>query len=312
MTALGRKAIEVRLIAELRALPPGDKPQMGTIRKAIAAELGQCSPAELAAAIQALRYQGKLAWDGLELSQSMIEQDAAPCAAEGGADHTPSSTDAAGSAEPVVEGGAEAGRVVPVEVPPSDDPEDDYPGEVNDVAGGAPPAAPAAGPIPPPVVARERPLPAVAHERAVTGSGSFVPKALLHKAGVHAASTRAGSRPLPVPAHEPEIARQVREEAEELRSRRYRARSTGTVRVPLELRKFGVPDLSFGEGVATMLAETPHDLIAAVHRKHPQLWKRVIQLGRAEQRRPAEALYAALERGLDELEAPQQEVSNAA
>jgi hypothetical protein len=119
----------------------------------------------------------------------------------------------------------------------------------------------------------------------------------------HASATRAAARPLPIPEHEPEIARLVREEVEENRIRRRAALSTATVSQPLELRKFGVPDLDFVEGMQSLLAEHPNDLMAAISRKHPQLWRRVIILGRARGERPAAALYAALERGLDAIEA---------
>jgi hypothetical protein len=157
---------------------------------------------------------------------------------------------------------------------------------VNDIDGGScagTAAGPAAAPEPQPV----------------TGFGS---RRQLHSAGIHAANTRAAARPLPAPEHEPEIARLVREECNETAARRSRARSTGTVRQPLELRKFGVPDMTLAESVSSMLVEDPHDLVVVVNRKHPQLWRRVLLLGRAMQLRPAEALFAVIERGLGELE----------
>jgi hypothetical protein len=86
-------------------------------------------------------------------------------------------------------------------------------------------------------------------------------------------------------------------------NRRARSRSTATVRQPLECRKFGVPDLSFTEGVQSLLAEHPNDLMAAISRKHIQTWRRILLLARARGERPAQTLYAVLECGLAELEA---------
>lgn len=117
---------------------------------------------------------------------------------------------------------------------------------------------------------------------------------------------------MPTPEHEPEIARQIREEVEGTLDRRRRSTSTATVRQPLELKKFGVRDMTFGEGVASLLAENPNDLMAAITRKHAELWRRVLLLGRATDQRPAEALYAALERGLEELEKETLPSANAA
>lgn len=259
MNPLARKGVELALVEQLRRLPPGTKPNMREIRLGIG-----CTRAELAGAVQSLRYQGKPEWDRLALSPSMIEQSDGP------------------AGPPEAEGGAVAPPPPSATSPAGPDDEDDYPGEVND-------AGQASGP-------------GGSHPRQQEAAG-FVPKALLHRAGVHAASTRAAAKPIPAPEHEPEIARLVREEVNETSARRYRARSTGTVRQPLELRKFGLADLNFAEGVASLLAETPHDLMVAVSRRHPQLWRRVLLLGRSSAERPAQALYAAIERGLDELEA---------
>lgn len=149
-----------------------------------------------------------------------------------------------------------------------------------------------------------------AGEAAAAGAATGAPLSA-QKGGWHKASNAAGAKPLPVPAHEPEIQRLVREECDYAAERRRRARSTGTVRQPLELRKFAVRDMDLAEGVSSLLVEQPNDLMVAISRKHPQLWRRVLLLGRAEQMRPAEALYAALEAGLDQME-PKMEVSNAA
>jgi hypothetical protein len=271
VNALGRKAIEVRLIAELRVLA-GAKPNMREIRLAIAAELGSCTPAELGGAIQSLRYQGKLHWDRLALSASMI-----------------ASSEEGTEALPEPEGGAAAAKVTSPPSGPDDEDDEDYPGGVNDVA----PEAPVGD-----------------HQPRQPEVAGFVPKALLHKAGVHGAQTHAAARPVPAPEHEPEIARLVREDATTATQRRRQARSTGTVRQPIELRKYGVPDMSMSEVIGSMLSDDPKMIMRAVSRKHPAMWRRCILLGRATAKSPMQALYAALETGLDQLEP--QEQSNAA
>lgn len=306
------------VIDELRLCAGGAAPTMRELRLAV-----DCSAAELAAAVQSLRYQGKLEWDRLELRESM-KSAGAPPAAEGAGDDparhalaSPGPDDEDDDERPApnpyptetndeaIEGPARNGPV-PAEGPPGDGAdairheqpavpvgrvEEPRPDPAGDQRSRAPRAAEAAGGGP-------KAVPPV--------SGGFVPKALLHQAGIHAAQTRAASRPVPAPEHEPEIARLVREEATEVSARRHRASSTGTVRQPLELRKFGIADLSLAEGIATMLAEEPHDLVVAIARKHPKLWRRIVLLGRARGEQPAQALYAVLEAGLDELE-PQQE-----
>jgi hypothetical protein len=326
---LQRKAVEVRIVAELRRLA-GNVPNMAELRHLVEAELGQCSPAGFAGAVQALRYQGKLSWDRLELSPSMVAQS----------DGEEPSTQSCG-APLQAEGGAAAAKATsPPSNPgagPDDEDDEDYPGGVNDIAEETGREGPTGdGPLPaegearhvPDALRHDQPAlpvggveeprsdpaddqPAGAGDGRQTDAGGakavppltgFVPKPLLHQAGIHAAQTRAAAKPPPAPAHEPEISRLVREEATAAGARRYRARSTGTVRQPLELLALKMPDLSLVETVSSMLAEDPHDLVAAIHRKHPPLWRRILQLGRATGQRPAEALYAALERGLDELE----------
>jgi hypothetical protein len=327
---LARKGLEVALVEQLRRLPAGAKPNMREIRLALVCEIGSCTPAELAGAVQSLRYQGKLEWGSLSLSPSMIEQSAGPAGpveAEGGAvaPPPPSASIAAG---------------------PDDEDDRDYPGGVNDhaeetVEGPAreralppegearnvseplrhdQPALPGGGVEEPRAGgAGDQPAGADGFDRPAETGPAPVPAALSAPyrhyqqpapgeraktpGGWTKASHVAGAKPLPPPAHEPEIARQIREECNESAERRRRAHSTGTVRQPLELRKFGVAELSLGEGFASLLAETPHDLMVAVSRRHPLLWRRVLLLGRSSAERPAQALYAAIERGLDELEA---------
>lgn len=255
-------AIQDAIIAELRARPLMVGDCASRIREAVG-----CSAPAFAAAVQSLRYQGKVKWNCLELSPSL--------AANGGGEDPPQQS--AGVREPAVDGPEGA---------PSSGPDDEEDGGVNDVA-------------------RERPLPAPARVRGGGGKG-FVSKRLLHQAGIRASQTAAARRAPPAPTHEPEIARLVREESTASLARRAQAQSTGTVNQPLELRKFGVPELSVVEAVTSLLAESPHDLVVAVTRKHPALWRRILLLGRATDQRPAAALYAVIEAGLEALE-PQRE-----
>jgi hypothetical protein len=297
MNVLRRKLIEQSIIEVLRdprAHPPSIT--LRSLREWVAASAGDCSAAELAAAVQALRYQGKLHWDRFELAPSMIETSGAPVPErEGGGDGTPAR--AVGQTPPSSvssrqreetpqsvgcdEGAGGEGKPILDDAGP-DDPEDDYPGNVNDATGDR---------------RRRRGW------GANPGAG-FVSRKGLHQAGVHAAATRAGAKPLPAPAHEPEVARQVREEVNEQAARRNRAKSTGTVRVPLELRdRFKLDDLTGSEAIGCMLTEDPKAVMRAVERRHPGLWRRCILLARATGKSPMEALYRALERGLDDIEA---------
>jgi hypothetical protein len=267
--------VQLAVIDELRLCAGGTEPTMRELRLAIG-----CSAAELAGAVQSLRYQGKIAWDSLALSPSMLSEvrEEQPGA---GASAPP----AAG--EPFVSH---------FESGPDDEDDEDYPGGLNDIEGGSRAGTavePAADPDPQPV----------------TG---FVPAKLLHSAGVHAANTRAASRSVPAPAHESEVERLIREEASDLVARRGRARSTGTVRQPLELRKFGVPDMDLTEAISSMLSDDPKSIMRAVSRRHPAMWRRVIYLARELGKTPMLALYDALETGLDQLEAEHTQQEQAA
>jgi hypothetical protein len=285
-------AIQAAVIAQLRVRPLSK----GELRAVIG-----CTAVELAGAVQALRYQGKLAWDRLELSPSMLAQQSEPLpgpelAANGGGEEPLQQS--AGAPVPAAEDGGQGACDLPPSSDPAaltplevarkhgfggsgevidpdepDDREDPYPGGVND-----------AGPEEP----------------------ATVPAAVKPPGGWTKAANVGGARAVPAPSHEPEIARLVREEVNDLAARRRLARSTGTVRQPLEARRFGIPDLGAGEAVATLLVETPHDLAVAINRKHPALWKRIVMLARVRGERPAQCLYAALEAGLDQLD-PQQE-----
>lgn len=273
--------IQQDVIDELRLCVGGTAPTKAELRTAIG-----CTAGEIAAAVQSLRYQGKVSWDRLELSPSML----AGTEAREGEPAAGASLPPAPTAWPDEDDGPD--EDLPGEIRAGPDDHDDYPGEVNDQAEHSIESSAAVPPAQP-----EREAPAVSPLR--------------HRAGVHGAMTRAAARPVPIPAHEPEVERQVREEVEESLGRRRRAVSTGTVRQPLELRKFGVPDLNVVEAVTSLVAQDPHDLIAAVNRKHPKLWRRLLLLGRARGERPAAALYAVLEAGLEQLETTG-EVQNAA
>jgi hypothetical protein len=62
------------------------------------------------------------------------------------------------------------------------------------------------------------------------------------------------------------------------------------------------PPLSVPELIQTGLAATPADLVRAVNRRHPEMWRRAVRLGRAHGVLPSIALYDALDRGLTALE----------
>jgi hypothetical protein len=98
---------------------------------------------------------------------------------------------------------------------------------------------------------------------------------------------------------EADVAQQVREEAQLRGERRRTARGTGTVRRVLD----GATALTLVEQVQSALVAEPNDLIRTVKRKHPQLWQRIVQLGRDVGEHPALALYRAIETGLDVLDA---------
>jgi DNA-directed RNA polymerase subunit L len=267
--------LQQSVIDELRLCAGGAIPTMRELRLAI-----DCSAAELAGAVQALRYGGKLKWDALELSPSMIDQDTVSSRQR---EETPRSVGcderAAGGAKPIPDEGG------PTAAGPDDEDDEDYPGGVNDIDGGS-----CAGTADDPAAAPE-PQP-------VTGFGS---RRQLHSAGIHAANTRAAAAAAGAGAR-------ARDRAPGPRGmQRNAARRPGALdrHRPAAARAAQIrgPDMTLAESVSSMLAEDPHDLIVAVNRRHPLLWRRVLLLGRASAERPAQALYAAIERGLDELEA---------
>lgn len=299
MSPFRRKAVENALVAVLRGVPAAGPRTTKVLRARVAEMLGDaCSPAELAATVLSLRYRGKLEWDRLALSESM------KLAAE---------------VEPALAAASASADVPSTAAGPDDEDDEDYPGAVNDRAVEQPVARPAHNLEDRPASRSEGRAAAAdgSSPAPATGpSGGFVARSSPRKGSIRGASTRASTRPLPPPRHESELARLVREECNERARRRALARSTGTVRTPVELKPVGPAGLSFAEGVAALLAETPADVMLAIRRKHPQLWRRVILVGRRAEKRSAEALYWALEAGLDAIEAelPPQllEVSDAA
>lgn len=84
----------------------------------------------------------------------------------------------------------------------------------------------------------------------------------------------------------------VRAEALESGERRRVARSTGHS-VTLDLRP------TVGERIASLLVETPADVIRLCARQWPALWQRVLAQAREEQVRPGPMLMTVIERGLD-------------
>ena len=100
--------------------------------------------------------------------------------------------------------------------------------------------------------------------------------------------------PVPPPSPRPSLAEEVAAEAQATTDRRRGARKLSGLHV--------VAPLTLVERVQTLAAETPADLIAAITRKHPQLWQRAIMLGRACGAMPATVVYDALDRGLTAIE----------
>jgi len=112
-------------------------------------------------------------------------------------------------------------------------------------------------------------------------------------AGAEWSSASSPSPPEPAPIA---IKEQVRREAEAAGSRRRKARMIGQ-------GNNGMAMPSLVERIQTALVEEPADLMRAVNRKHPELWSRVLQLGRAIDQSPALTLYRAIEAGLAVIEA---------
>ena len=189
--------------------------------------------AEVARSVQRLRFKGKIKFDKLELSESMLAAGANPAA------------------------GVEAGS-------------EDAPNE-GAAAADPPAAAPEPAPARPKRRYGERPNLARIRAEAERDPGE------------------AGS-----------VVDRIEAEAAATTARRRLARSTGTVTSPIPGRRGELPeDLTGIEMIQTVAMKSPADLIKALDRKHPELWARCVALGRALGQRPAEALYRALESGLE-------------
>lgn len=328
---MSKTALRDAVIAELAKLGPGETGD----KRALKAAIG-CSAAELDAAIDALRWTGKIGFYGLVLSESM-RASLAPPAAEPAPDpvfHVDAATD---RPERSCEGDRQTSAMELASVP--------APGGVEAQAGQPDRTQEPTGPmadkwaLPPHVSGAELGAEIRAWCRAqgvtvnsvslaLTGypgfvnslektkqpSAATVAKVRAHLAGYgaalpappkqpetpapagEAASPRPSPHPDPAPAPKP-LASAVREEAEVAGARRRRARTLGGTGAPLALGP-----LSLVERIQTGLAEEPRDLIVAIGRRHPALIKRAVLLGRATATTPAAALYSALETGLDQLE----------
>jgi hypothetical protein len=99
-----------------------------------------------------------------------------------------------------------------------------------------------------------------------------------------------------IEAAQPTLAEEVKAEAATLADRRRAARSTGHAK-PIDAKP-----VSAAEMIQTIAIADPLDLMRVVNLKHPELWRRAVLLGRATGQRPLQALYAALEAGLDAIE----------
>jgi len=354
-----KREIADAIVAELRRLGPGEQGNAADLKAAIG-----CKAAELQAAIDLLRFTGKLGFYGLVLSASMRDNPAEPPG---------EASSPAGLPKDETAGTREAGFEIPA---PAQTTASMELATVPAPGGGeAQPARPvvrqgaeAGGDkrsLPPPTLA-ERPTGAelAAEVRtycertgtptsrfgvAVSNSPGLLPN--LELANAPRADTVARIRafiaahpggvgppaPAPLPASEchymrPSCADAARGEAEALAGRRQAARRLGGTGEPLsgaapprspdrapspgsrESTTFGggptrpgarsrIPPiagmrLDLVETVQTLMAEAPKDLITAITRKHPALWRRAIALGRAAGVSPAAALYDALEAGL--------------
>lgn len=337
-------AIADQLVGQLRKLSNGGKPNLAEIRRAIAAELGGCTLGELQAAVQSLRFAGKLDWDSLTLSPSMRGPDdddgypgevndfgsssvqgddvaggqIDPSKAKPPANEQQSvSPSAPGHPEALAKSAAEPAQRQPpppasisAAAPPHTNPgalpsiETDAEQSTAAVMPGADPN-PGASEVGGHSLPGSEPFPTARPGQSDRAAG-------LHqydraKAGRRLTNLRAAQRPMPAPKHESEVARAVREEANDIGQRRRKATSTATVSRPLELVRSG--ELTPVEGITTMLAEHPHDLAGAIGRRHPETWARIIRLGRARHQRPSLTLYDVLEAGLAALE---EDISHAA
>jgi hypothetical protein len=276
------KALDRRLLAALRERQGGanegaagswSRPAEAALRRELRRALG-CSADELKASEQRLRWKGHIEFDRLRLAGSPA--GAAP--AEGAA-----LPPVAATAPPGGAGGGAAPKKM------------QHPAA--SMAGGS-------GPYPETGsggAAERRALPPTGEAHNRTGAAGLAHarrRSGRHRVGrSRAADARVVAKGAGADAQP--LSETVRREAELSSARRRLAQSTGTVCSVLD----AAAPASLAERIQTALAETPADLIKAVHRRHPPLWARAVALGRAMGMLPATALYDAIERGLTAMEA---------
>lgn len=324
------RAIEEALVAELRKLPVGQKAVAGEIRVAIG-----CTGAELKAAIGKLRMQGKLVWDRLELAASMRID--APVQEEEQEQNSAADLPPEQAAEGSGEGPEDGGGGTDTPPPPSPAPiEPEAPAPIAE-----PVAATIERPTGEELhdevlayLARTRtpkirmldliggnarlfeikrtllPRPATVERIrgiiAANPDGIPVrplnpPGAIARKDESERIATRAAREAIVAEAPPPDapIAEQVKHEAEVLGARR---RLAGSISSGSRDLATAAP-LTVAEQVQSEIAAEPVDLMRAINRRHPLLWKRVLELGRSRgDRMPSIALYDVIEAGLEQLE----------
>lgn len=102
---------------------------------------------------------------------------------------------------------------------------------------------------------------------------------------------------MPAPAR-PAISEAAAREAEEAARRRAVARSTGTARKAVPITR-----LPAGAALQAGMIETVGDTVAAVQRRWPEIWARIVAQAGAARMLPGALLADALEMGLDAMEA---------
>lgn len=282
------------------------------------------------AAVQRLRYQGKVQWDALQLTASMIEtQDAASvppnptpepaapalCDAGNGEDAGATAPSAPAS-EPVTVGATASGDPVPVRLPSAaeqllrdieawcartETPEIKL-GAVALRHSGFVALLRKRMTATPDTIAKVRAVLA-AHpdgmaEVPMPANNICVPKGPKSESAARAIAATAvdqlASRGIST------VAEEVRQEAEAAAARRKAARLTtpaGGARLTV------LPNPSLVELVSTAAAETVDDTARAMARRWPKTWARVLAAARAAEERPGQALIRLIELGLAHVEA---------
>lgn len=304
---MSKGAIADALVAELRKLPGGGKAERTALRAAIG-----CSAGELKLAIDRLRFKGQIMFDRLALSPSMRA---------GPGPHPAASQPALspnGRGEQEAAGEIEAGAGTGLGEAKKDDPARPEP----DLAASPPPSGAElaaeirayCGRVGASLDAFVRA--AVGYPGLLGNLKKYAPRpATVAKVRYFIAANPDGlprreqapdvKHYMPpaapkhdaVPAPAPDLRAQVAAEAEEAGERRRKAIGGGSG-APLSPALRPAVEAIQSEAVAL-----PGDLMTAIQRRHPQLMRRAVQLSRARGETPAAALYAALEAGLDFVEA---------